>query len=327
MTLTADSFPDLGGEPADLPDTSFGLAIMLGIAYGASIGGAATIVGSPPNAVLAGVAKSRLGLDIGFLEWMMVGVPIAAVFLLVTWALLVVLLRPTVERRPGRIDVVEEQLAELGPMTVGERRALAVFGVVAGGWVVRPFLLQPVMPALTDAMIAVVGAVLVFLVPVDGERLLDWEDTSRVPWGVLLLLGAGFSMARGFQESGLDVVVAERLTEVGTAGLAGTVLLVATVVILLTNVTSNTATASLFMPIAASIGLAIGVTPLTLMATAAFAASFAFVLPVATAPNAIVFGSGYVTIPQMARVGLALTLPAILVIAAFAIWWIPVVWT
>lgn len=314
-------------DPTDLPNTSFGLALMLGIAYGASIGGAATLIGSPPNAVLAGVAESSLGVEIGFLEWMLVGVPLAVVFLAVTWLSLVVLLRPSIDRQPGREDVIDSQLAELGSMTTGERRVLGVFGLVAAGWILRPFVLQPIFPLLTDAMIAVVGAVLVFLVPVDGERLLDWEYTSRVPWGVLLLLGAGFSIARGFQESGLDEVVAEAIAGLGVTELAGMILLVATVVILLTNVTSNTATASLFMPITLSIGVAIGVTPLTLMATAAFAASFAFIFPVATAPNAIVFGSGYMTIPQMAKVGIAITLPAILVISAFAIWWIPVVWS
>ncbi len=315
------------GGPFELPNTSFGLSLMLGIAYGASIGGAATLIGSPPNAVLAGVAESSLGIEIGFLEWMLVGVPIAIVFLLITWLLLVVLLRPTIDRQPGRTDVIEKQLDELGSMTTGERRVLAVFGLVASGWILRPFVLQPVFPMLTDAMIAIAGAILVFLVPVDGERMLDWEYTSRVPWGVLLLLGAGFSIARGFQESGLDSVVADAITGFGITELTGMILLIATVVIFLTNVTSNTATASLFMPITLSIGLAIGVTPLTLMATAAFAASFAFMLPVATAPNAIVFGSGYMTIPQMAKVGFVITLPAILVIAAFSIWWIPLVWS
>ncbi|MFC5136537.1 MULTISPECIES: SLC13 family permease [Haloferacaceae] len=314
-------------ESIDLPNTSFGLALMLAIAYGASVGGAATLIGSPPNAVLAGVAESSLGMEIGFLDWMLVGVPLAGTFLLITWVMLVGLLRPSIEKQPGRDDVIDEQLQELGSMTTGERRVLVVFGLVAAGWILRPFVLQPVFPMLTDAMIAIIGAILVFLVPVDGDRMLTWEYTSRVPWGVLLLLGAGFSIARGFRESGLDGVVSDAIADLGITELAGMILLVATVVILLTNVTSNTATASLFMPITLSIGLAIGVTPLTLMATAAFAASFAFMLPVATAPNAIVFGSGYMTIPQMAKVGFVITVPAVLVISAFAIWWIPIVWS
>ena len=314
-------------DPAELPNTAFGIALMLGIAFGASIGGAATLIGSPPNAVLAGVAEANLGVQIGFLEWMLVGVPLAVVFLAITWVLLVAVLRPSIEKQPGREDVIQEQLDELGSMTTGERRVLGVFGLVAGAWMLRPFLLEPIFPMLTDAMIAVAGAILVFLVPVDGERMLDWEYSTRVPWGVLLLLGAGFSIARAFQESGLDGVIADHIADLGITELSIMILLVATVVIFLTNVTSNTATASLFMPITLSIGLAIGVPPLTLMATAAFAASFAFMLPVATAPNAIVFGSGYLSIPQMAKVGFIITLPAIIVISIFAIWWIPLVWS
>lgn len=314
-------------DPAELPNTSFGIALMLGIAFGASIGGAATLIGSPPNAVLAGVAEANLGIQIGFLEWMLVGVPLAVVFLAITWVLLVAVLRPKIDKQPGREDVIQEQLDELGSMTTGERRVLGVFGLVAGAWMLRPFLLEPIFPMLTDAMIAVAGAILVFLVPVDGGRMLDWEYSTRVPWGVLLLLGAGFSIARAFQESGLDGVIADYIADLGITELSIMILLVATVVIFLTNVTSNTATASLFMPITLSIGLAIGVPPLTLMATAAFAASFAFMLPVATAPNAIVFGSGYLSIPQMAKVGFIITLPAIIVISIFAIWWIPFVWS
>lgn len=313
-------------DPYELPNTAFGLALMLAIAYGASVGGAATLIGSPPNAILAGVAESSLGVDIGFLEWMLVGVPIAALFLLITWVLLVVVLSPRIDPQPGRADVIQAQLDELGSMTTGERRVLGVFAIVAIGWMSRPFVIEPVLPMITDAMIAIAGGILVFLVPVDGERMLTWEYTTRIPWGVLLLLGAGFSIARAFQESGLDRNVADAIAGLGVTELTGMILLIAVSVVLLTNVTSNTATATLFMPITLGIAVAIGAEPLTLMATAAFAASFAFMLPVATAPNAIVFGSGYMTIPQMAKVGAIISIPAIIVIAAFAIWWIPIVW-
>lgn len=313
-------------DPADLPNTRFGMALMLAIAYGASIGGAATLIGSPPNAVMAGIAENELGVQIGFLEWMLVGVPLAVIFLGIAWVILVLTLRPQIEREPGRADVIDRQLRELGQMTRGERRVLGVFALVAGGWILRPFVIEPVFPFVTDAMIAIAGAILVFLVPVDGERLLDWEYTSRVPWGVLLLLGAGFSIARGFQVTDLDDVVAAYIAGFGVTELAGMVILLCTTVMILTNVTSNTATAALFMPIAISIATAIGVAPLTLMATAAFAASFAFILPVATAPNAIIFGTGYMTIPEMAKIGALLTLPAIITIAAVALWWLPIVW-
>ncbi len=314
-------------DPDALPNTSFGLALMLGIAYGASVGGAATLIGSPPNAVLAGVASDSLGVSIGFLEWMLVGVPLAVVFLAVTWLTLVFVLKPRVDRLPGRDDVVRMQLEELGGMTTGERRALAVFAFVAAAWVLRPFAIEPFFPQVTDAMIAVAGGVLVFLVPVDDTRLLTWEYSSRLPWGVLLLLGAGFSIARAFRETGVDDSIAEAIAALGVTEAAWMVLLVTSTVIVLTNVTSNTATAALFMPIAASVAVAVGLPPLTLMAAAAFAASYAFVLPVATAPNAIVFGTGYMTIPEMAKIGLLLTAPAVLAISAFALYWIPLVWS
>lgn len=310
-----------------LPNRTFGLALMLGIAYGASIGGAGTLIGSPPNAVLAGVAESNLGIEIGFLEWMLVGVPLAALFLIVAWVTLIFVLRPSVDRQPDRTDVIDKQLTELGSITTGEKRVLAVFGLVATAWIIRPFLLEPIFPMLSDAVIAIAGAILVFLIPVGDTRLLDWEYTTRVPWGVLLLLGAGFSIASAFQRSGLDGVVATAIANLGVTSLLGMIVVLTTVVLLLTNVTSNTATASVFMPIAISIGLAIGVDPLTLMAVTAFAASFAFMLPVATAPNAIVFGSGYLTIPHMVKVGLVLSIPAIIVISAFAYLWIPLVWS
>ncbi|MCU4743746.1 SLC13 family permease [Natronoglomus mannanivorans] len=313
-------------DPEDLPNTTFGTALMLAIAYGASIGGAATLIGSPPNAVLAGVAESSLGVEIGFLEWMLVGVPVAVVFTLLAWAIIVVVLEPTIEDRPGRDSVIADQRRALGPMTTGEKRVLAVFGLVVAAWIARPFVLQPLVPAISDAVIAVVGAVLMFVVPVRDERLLDWTYTSRLPWGVLLLLGAGFSIASAFQTSGLDGVVADAITGLGITELGVMVVLVTTVVMVLTNVTSNTATASLFMPITLGIGLAIGVAPLTLMAAAAFAATFAFMLPVATAPNAIVFGSGYLTIPVMVRVGAWLSLAGIVVISLAMIFLVPVVW-
>lgn len=323
---TGELIQHLPDEIEDLPNTTFGLALMLGIAFAASIGGSATLIGSPPNAVLAGVARSELGIDVGFLEWMLVGLPLAIVFLTLTWVVLVIALKPRIDRQPEGPNLVDRQLDELGSMSIGERRVLAVFGLVAGGWVLRPFVIEPVLPMVTDTIIAIAGAILVFLVPVDGERLIDWEYATRVPWGVLLLLGAGFSIARAFQTTGLDLVMAQAIVGIGIEGSVLLTMMIATTVVLLTNVTSNTATAALFMPITIGIATSVGAAPLALMATAAFAASFAFMLPVATAPNAIVFGTGYMTIPDMAKIGVLLTLPAIVIITATVVWWLPIVW-
>jgi sodium-dependent dicarboxylate transporter 2/3/5 len=314
-------------DPEQRPATDFGLALMLGIAYSASIGGAATLIGSPPNAVFAGVAESRLGVQISFLDWLVLAGPLSLVFLFVSWGLLVRLIRPEIPLGDGAETVIRREYKRLGAVSRGERRVLAVFVLVASGWLLRPFVLQPLFPAITDTIIAIAGGVLLFVIPVDYENrkfLLDWSDATRVPWGVLLLLGAGFSLANGFQASGLDTVIAQGLAGIGGVPVLVFVLLVATVVVFLTEVTSNTATATVFMPIMVSLGLTLGVSPLTLMATAALAASFAFMLPVATPPNAVVFGSGYVTIPQMSRIGLWLNLLGIIALVVLTYLWLPI---
>lgn len=323
----ADLVAGVRTDPDERPVADFGLALMLGIAYSASIGGAATLIGSPPNAVFAGVAEARLDVEITFLDWLVFAGPLSLVFLFVTWLLLVTLLRPEIPLDQGADAVLRTHREELGAISRGERRMAVVFALVAAGWLLRPFVLQPLFPAITDTVVAIVGGVLLFVVPVDYEHrefLLDWSDTTRLPWGVLLLLGAGFSLANGFQESGLDAAIAQ-----GLAGIAGVpvyvlVLVVATVVVFLTEVTSNTATATVFMPIMISLGLTLSVSPLVLMATAALAASMAFMLPVATPPNAVVFGSGYVTIPQMSRIGLWLNLLGIVAVAVLTYLWLPI---
>ena len=315
------------GEPVERPATGFGLALMLGIAYSASIGGVATLIGSPPNAVFAGVAESRLDVQISFLDWLVFAGPLSIVFLFVAWLLLVKLLRPEIPIEQGAEDVIRTQREELGGISRGERRMLAVFTLVAAGWLLRPFVLQPLFPAITDTVVAIVGGVLLFVVPVDYEArefLLDWSDATRLPWGVLLLLGAGFSLANAFRESGLDTVIAESFAGVAGAPLVVLVLVIAIVVVFLTEVTSNTATATVFMPIMISLGITLGESPLMLMATAALAASMAFMLPVATPPNAVVFGSGYVTIPQMSRIGLWLNLLGIIAIIVLTYLWLPI---
>jgi len=314
-------------DPASLPTTNFGLALMLGIAYGASIGGAATLIGSPPNAIFAGIAESALGVRIGFLDWMLFAAPVSAIFLLLAWAFLVTMLPPEVRTVDGGKDVVRDRLEELGEMTTGERRTLLVFGLVVAGWLTRPFVLEPIAPAMTDTIIALIGAILLFIIPVDLEErtfLLDWRTTARLPWGVLVLLGAGFSIANAFQSSGLDRWIADIVGGITGVSVLVVLLIVATVVVFLTEVNSNTATASVFIPIMVGVGYALGVPPISLMAITALVASYAFMLPVATPPNAIVFGSGYMTVPQMARVGFWLNLLGVVLATGATYLWLPV---
>ena len=325
-TVPADGGNGENSTPVHSP---FGVALLLGIAYAASIGGVATLIGTPPNAILAGVVGSTLGIEIGFLQWMALALPPATIFLFVAW----VVLRRTLPAGGGAgvedEDALRRQQRALGPASAAERRVLAVFALVVVGWLTRPFLLEPLVPGVSDPVIAVAGAVALFVVPAGRERgefLLSWDVTTRVPWGVLVLIGAGFSLAAAFQSSGLDGWIAEGLTVLRGVPLLVLLLAIAAVVVFLSEVASNSATASLFLPVTASLAASLAVSPLVLMVTVAFAASWAFMLPVGTPPNAIVFGSGYVSLPEMARVGLRLNLLGILLLTVATYLWLPVVW-
>ena len=300
---------------------------MLGIAYAATIGGVATLIGTPPNAILAGVSETLAGQRIGFGTWLAFGLPLSALMLLLTWWYLTRVAFGALELPPGGgPDLVERQLEALGPISREERWVLAVFAAVAVAWILRGLVDWGPLTRIGDAGIAMAGALSLFLIPAggrSGEFLLDWKRALGIPWGVILLFGGGFALAKGFETSGLALWIGERLAF--TAGAPGPllVLLVTLVTIFLTEVTSNTATASMLLPIAVSLASAAGVDPLTVMAATAVAASFAFMLPVATPPNAIVYASGQVGIPQMARVGFWLNLLGVLLITAAVSWWLP----
>ena len=313
-----------------------GTALMLGIAYAASIGGVATLIGTPPNAIFAAAASTMLGRSIGFMDWMQVGLPLAAVMLLLTWALLVRVLYPLPGASgasgadAGAEELVRGEARGLGPMRAGEKVVAAVATLAALAWVMREpkdvgvFTIPGIntyAPMVSDAVIAVAAALVLFAFPISIRTrtfVLDWESAVAIPWGVLLLFGGGLSLARGFEETGLAAWIGEL---VAVLGAVPTLVLLAAVValfIFLTEITSNTATATMGMPIMAGVAAGIGAEPLTLMAAAALACSMAFMLPVATPPNAIVFGSGRVTIGQMIRAGLWLNLIAIVLITLTA---------
>jgi solute carrier family 13 (sodium-dependent dicarboxylate transporter), member 2/3/5 len=301
----------------------FGIALMLGIAYGASIGGVATLIGTPPNAILAGAADELLGVRIGFLDWMQVGVPLAALMLPVTWFLLTRVLHPTEAIEGDAGGVIARERARLGPIGRGERMVAVVFTLTAAAWVLRDEKefggvtipgIESWFPLVGDATIAMTGALLLFLIPVDARRgqfLLEWADTRRLPWGVLVLFGGGLSLARAMEVSGLAAWIGAGVSGLEALPTLALVAVVATVFLFLTELTSNTATATMAMPILAGAGLALGIDPVLLMSTAAIASSMAFMLPVATPPNAIVFASDEITVPRMARAGLLLNVVSI----------------
>ncbi|MEZ4484816.1 MAG: DASS family sodium-coupled anion symporter [Syntrophotaleaceae bacterium] len=298
----------------------FGINLMLGIAYAATIGGVATLIGTPPNMVLACYLQTVYGYEISFARWMLIGVPLAAVLLPLTWLWLTRCAYPLrLQRLPGGRGIILDELRQLGPMQPGERWTALIFALTAAAWIGRswlaPFLPDPSM--LSDATIAMTGALLLFLIPVDLRRnrfVMDWQWASKMPWGVLVLFGGGLSLAAGFETTGLSAWIGGRVVLLQNAPLLVLVVAVTTLIIFLTELTSNTATAAMAMPVLAAVAIGLQQNPLLLLVPAALAASCAFMLPVATPPNAIVFGSGCVTIPQMVRSGFGLNLLSILLI-------------
>lgn len=293
------------GKPVDF---NFALNLMLGVAYAASIGGLATLIGTPPNALLAGFMLETYGVEIGFAQWMMVGVPLVVVSLPLCWLVLTRVVYPIQIREiPGGRQTIEREYRALGFISSAEKRVAAVFVATALLWVFRP-VLEGAVPGLNDTGIAIAAAVALFLIPAgSGGALMDWPTAEKLPWGVLLLFGGGLALADAVQQTGLAEWIGTRVGSLGLPALA-MVVVVTVVIIFLTELTSNTATAAAFLPLVASVAVGMGENPFLLAVPAALAASCAFMLPVATPPNAIVYGSGYVTVPQMAKAGLGLNL-------------------
>lgn len=296
---------------------NFSLAILLTIAYSASIGGMATLIGTPTNALLAGFLDETYGYRISFVQWMLAGVPLMLVGLVLTyWVLTRVLFPVYMKELPGGRAVLDDELQLLGPISRPEVMVAAVFGLVALLWIFRP-LLSGSLPGMSDTGIAMFGAVLLFLLPVNaakGEFVLDWRTAERLPWGVLILFGGGLSLAASIQNTGLATWIGSGLSGISTWPVLLIVLAVLIMIVFLTELTSNTATAAAFLPIVAAVSIGIGQNPLMLAIPTVLGASCAFMLPVATPPNAIVYGSGALTIPQMARAGIWLNVLFILLI-------------
>ena len=317
--------------------TPLGAGLVLGIAYAASIGGMATIIGTPPNAFLVGFLESSYGIRIGFGRWLAVGLPLALVLLPVTWLILTRWIFPAVrESGAGARALLEREADALGPMSTHERRVGIVFGATALAWMLREPITSlgwvaqhaPALTRLTDAGVAMSAAVVLFALPAggaSGRRMLGWEEAARLPWGVLLLFGGGLSLARAVRESGLDEWLGAPVAGLGDVPLVVVLLVVVALIVFLTELTSNTATCATFLPVLAAAAVALDREPLLLVVPAALAASCAFMMPVATPPNAIVFGSGHVEMRQMVRAGVWLNLVAILVLVLVGVLLVPAV--
>ncbi|MFH1726738.1 MAG: DASS family sodium-coupled anion symporter [Elusimicrobiota bacterium] len=313
-----------GGAREETAGRNFATCLVLGIAYSASIGGIGTLIGTPPNALLAAFMEQQYGEALSFSGWLGIGLPVAAAMLPLCWVLLTKVLFPIrMAEVPGGRELLDRELARLGPMGPAERRVLAVFVIVALTWCLRPLLARAapaVFGSLDDAGVAILGALALFILPSgeeEGGRVLDWKAAERLPWGVLLLFGGGLSLALAISDTGLAGFLGGLFSGLKGVGPLGLALLVTAMIVLLTELTSNTATTAAFLPIFAAVAAGAGVPPRMLLFATALGASCAFMMPVATPPNAIVFASGNVTMRQMFRAGVWLNAAAIVVITAW----------
>lgn len=316
----------LGGE--DKTDRPFTYALLLGIAYACSIGGLGTPVGTPTNLIVIGYLNENAGFSIGFLQWMMLGLPTVAILVPVAWFVLTRWVFPLHAEAGGEGQaVIAARRAALGPITVPEQRTLIVFGVIAFLWVFRQVLAEieigGIAPfaGLTDHSIAILGVLLCFLIPSGckhrrGSALLDWASAESIPWGVLLLFGGGMSLATAITATGLGTWIGAELSGLSALPILAIMVILTAVVIFATEVTSNIATAAALMPVLGAMALSTGLPVELLAAPLAMAASCAFMLPMATGPNAVVFATGRVSLPRMAAAGFRLNLIAIPMISA-----------
>jgi sodium-dependent dicarboxylate transporter 2/3/5 len=290
----------------------FNKALLLGVAYACSIGGIATLIGTPTNLVLSGMVEKSYGVEISFYQWFIIGFPISIILLGVSWLLLIRIFKP------GSAEIHLDDIKR-DPLQYEEKMVLFIFGAVVFCWIFRPWLIDPYVPFMNDTIIALIGAIVLFIIPSKDKkvRLMDWDAAKNLPWGIVLLFGGGLVIAKAFQDSGLAAWIGANVTLLQVLPYIVVLLLVGGIVNFLTEVTSNVATASVFLPVMAGVTLAMGVHPFPLLTVVTLSASCAFMLPVATPPNAIVFGSGKMAMKDMVTTGIWLNLISIVLIAVY----------
>ena len=309
---------------------NFGKALMLAIAYSASIGGMATLIGTPPNLVLATIVQETYGIEITFSKWFMFGLPISLILLAICWKYLTEIAFTFKQKKfPGGRNEINKQLKSLGKLSYEEKMVLLIFVGTAFAWITRSFLLQKLIPNLDDTIIAVIAGILLFILPASkskNRKLINWEEAVKLPWGILLLFGGGLALAQGFKTSGLAEWIGGLLTLLEGASIFILLIFLIALVYFLTEITSNLATTAMILPILAPLSLVLDVNPFMLMVGATVAASCAFMLPVATPPNAVVFGSGYLRIPDMAKTGVWMNLFSIIFLTIMVYFLLPILW-
>ena len=324
-TVISETMPDLAPRQRE----NFGVSLLLGLAYGATLGGVATLVGTPPNAFMVGFMADNYDVQIDFARWMLVGLPVSLVMLPLAWLALTRFIYPIdFKASDEAVRHIRAMREGLGPMSKAEVRTALLFGFLVVGWLSRSWLSSlSFLGELTDTGVAMAAAVAAFLIPSGqkGQALMTWDAMSRLPWGVLALFGGGLALAAAVTSSGLALWLGQQLVGVGTINAILLVVVATALVIFITELTSNLATTATFLPVIAAIGVETGQDPLIYVIPVTLAASCAFMLPVATPPNAVVFSSGLVAIPAMARVGLVLNIIAVVVLSVVALLLAPAV--
>ncbi|HJS65656.1 MAG TPA: SLC13 family permease [Nitrososphaeraceae archaeon] len=344
-------------EEQNQQQSRFGLCLMLSIAYSASIGGLATLIGTPPNAIFASLSKSMLDIDISFGQWLLIGMPISGISLIVAWLYMVHLgVKITDIKSIGQEkEIIKQKIKEIGKITKDEKIVAAVFIATATAWMTRGLVWGDLVPMIDDSTIAIAAAFSLFLIPSSkslsssvsdeksnhdlyqndkinnskiqlqnkSQRILDWETAVTIPWGVLILIGGGLALAHAFTETGLDQWISNQLLFVENLNYILIVLVIVALGVFFSEIASNTASAALLIPIAVSLASSISIDPLLLMIPLTMATTFGFIMPVGTPPNAIVFGSKYVTAPKMAKAGFPLDMIGIIMVTILTTLMVP----
>ena len=308
----------------------FGKTLMLAIAYSASIGGMATLIGTPPNLVLAGVIKTSYNIEINFLQWMSFGLPISIFLLFICWKYLTsVAYKFDNQNFDSGMNEINDQLKSLGKISYEEKSVMIIFIATALAWITQSFVIKKYIPEIDDTIIAIIAAVTLFILPnkKGDKKLLTWEDAVKLPWGILLLFGGGMALAKGFDSSGLAIWIGSQMSFFDAIPLLALLLFLVAMVNFLTEITSNLATTAMLLPVLVALAETIGVNPYYLLVGATVAASCAFMLPVATPPNAVVFGSKILKIDDMIKKGFWMNLISIFILTAAVYWLLPIVWS
>ena len=319
----------------DHPDTLenenkvFGKALMLGVAYSASAGGIATLIGTPPNLIFAGFAQDNFNIEISFFQWMKIGLPISIVLMVFIWLLLTkYAFKLNKVGFPGGKEEIKRLLFKMGKISNEEKKILFVFTLTILCWIFRKNTINLLIPNFDDSMIAISSAIILFILPSKDKKepILKWKDAVTIPWGILLLFGGGLSIAKGFQSTGLDIWIGEQLTFMTFTNSFIIILIVVAGVNFLTEMTSNMATTAMLLPVMIPIANLMQINPYLLLVGTTLAASCAFMLPVATPPNAVVFGSRLLKISDMVKAGIMINIFSIILILIMVYFGIPLMW-